>query len=114
VTSSNYPVLQAGICDYGLATAVKKTGNKPGNIRNLLNSGVRKTRPAMLVIRNSTILPVISQKTKLNHFPYRVVVLIFGIKYGKKFSRSLKINSFYLHQFKKPTVIPTHLFMSVT
>jgi len=100
VTSSNYPVLQAGICDYGLATAVKKTGNKPGNIRNLLNSGVHKTRPAMLVISNSTILPLISQKTKLNHFLYRVVVLIFGIKYGKKFQGHLKLTHFIYTNLK--------------
>jgi hypothetical protein len=32
VTSSINLVLQAGICDFGFATAVKKTGNKPGNI----------------------------------------------------------------------------------
>jgi len=65
VTSSNNPVLQAGICGYGLTTVVKRTGNKPDNIRNLPNSGIHKTKPAMLGVNNSTSLPVISQKPKL-------------------------------------------------
>jgi hypothetical protein len=32
VTFSNNLVLQAAICDFGFATAVKKTGNKHGNV----------------------------------------------------------------------------------
>ena len=34
---SNNLILQAGICDYGFATVVKKRGNKPGNIQGYIN-----------------------------------------------------------------------------
>jgi hypothetical protein len=49
------------ICNYGFTTAVKKTRNKPGNIRNLPNSGIHRNRPAMVGVRNSTSLHVITQ-----------------------------------------------------
>jgi hypothetical protein len=47
-------VLQAGICDYGFATVVKKTWNKPGNIPKLPNIGIHKSRPATVGVRNAT------------------------------------------------------------
>jgi len=114
VTSSNNPVLQAGICGYGLTTVVKRTGNKPDNIRNLPNSGIHKTKPAMLGVNNSTSLPVISQKPKLKWLCTSRRGPDVWHQILKIFSRTLKNNSLYLHQFKEPTVIPTHLFMCLS
>jgi hypothetical protein len=41
-------------CDYGFATVVKKWGNKPGNIPNLPNSVIQKSKPTIVGINNST------------------------------------------------------------
>ena len=38
---------------------------RPGNIDNIPNSGIHKSRSAMVGVGNSTILPMISQKPKL-------------------------------------------------
>jgi hypothetical protein len=43
-----------GIFEYCFATAVKKTGNKPGNIPNLSSSGIHKSRPDMVAVKTST------------------------------------------------------------
>jgi hypothetical protein len=73
MTSANHLVPQAEICKDGFTTFVKKTRNKPGNIRNLPNSGIHKSRLAMVGVRNSTSLPVITQKPKLKlHFISRL------------------------------------------
>jgi hypothetical protein len=65
MTSANHLVPQAEICNDGFTTVVKKTRNKPGNIRNLRNSGIHKSSPVMIGVRNSTSLPVVTQKPKL-------------------------------------------------
>ena len=73
MTSANHLVPQAKICNDGFTTVVKKTRNKSGNIRNLPNSGMHKSRPVMVGVRNSTRLPVITQKPKLkSHFISRL------------------------------------------
>jgi hypothetical protein len=94
--------LPNGICDYGFATVVKKPGNKPGNTPNLPNSGIHKSRLAMVSVMHSTILPVISQKPKLksplfiSHCGPDIWPQIL-----KFFERTLKNNSPYLHPVKK-------------
>ena len=65
MASAYHLLSQAEICKDGFTTVLKKTRNKPGNIRNLPNSGIHKSKPAMVEVRNSTSLPVITQKPKL-------------------------------------------------
>ena len=73
MTSANHLVPQAEICNDGFTTVVKKTRNKPGNIHNLPNSGIHKSRQAMVGVSNSTSLHVITQKPKLkSHFISRL------------------------------------------
>jgi hypothetical protein len=73
MTSANHFVPQAKICNDGFTRVVKKTRNKPGNIRNLPKSGLHRSRPAMVGVRNSTSLLVITQKPKLrSHFILRL------------------------------------------
>lgn len=73
VTSANHLVPQAENCNDDFTTVVTKTRNKPGNIRSLPNSGIHKSRSAIVGVRNSTSLPLISQKPKLkSHFITRL------------------------------------------
>jgi hypothetical protein len=65
MTYASHLVPQTGICNDGFTTAIKKTRNKPGNIRNIPNSGIHKSRPAMIEVRNSISLAVITQKPTL-------------------------------------------------
>jgi len=63
MSSADNLVYQARIRADGFTTVVKKTRNKPGNFCNIPNSGVHISRPIMDGVRNSTSLPVLSQKS---------------------------------------------------
>jgi len=63
MSSADNPVYQAGIRADGFSTVVKKMRNKPCNFCNISNSGMHISRPIMVGVRNSTSLPVISQKS---------------------------------------------------
>jgi hypothetical protein len=63
MTSADNLVYQVGIRAEGFNTVVQKTRNKPGNFCNIPNSGMHTSRPIMVRVRNSTSLPLISQKS---------------------------------------------------
>ena len=52
MTSAKNVVHQGGHRTDGLTTVVKKTRNKPGNIHNIPNSGIHKSRSAMVGVGN--------------------------------------------------------------